>query len=391
MSEQAEPNGDSGRVVLRGVPRVGFYLDMQKHGDSKMRCPEDVPFPSCLRACLEYLGDALGCRKIGLRGQQWDCGCGYAHLMGVTGAAFKLSWGDGWRPDNVASWLVGRDPAEIFRRAFAAIGYGYEILRHGDLRREGDDSDAIARRHIIKSIRDRGRPVIAHGVIGPPEECIITGYDEAGDVLIGWSFFQNSAEWGASIETEPNGMFRKRDWFADTWSLLLIGEKGEQPHPKQVYRDAFEWGLEVIRTPTRFQCHNGLAAYDSWAEHLLRDEDFATDDIVTLRDRFMVHDDAVGAVAEGRWHASVFLTQAAMASGLNAPELYAAASCCAAEHDLMEKVWGLVGGLGRDDEKVRKLADPDVRRQMVPIIRRARDRDAEVADHIENALTGSKR
>ncbi|NQT50456.1 hypothetical protein HQ576_00310 [bacterium] len=39
------------RVVLDGVPRVGFYFDQQKHDDSKMRCPEDVPLPSCLRAC----------------------------------------------------------------------------------------------------------------------------------------------------------------------------------------------------------------------------------------------------------------------------------------------------------------------------------------------------
>ena len=46
----------------------------------------------------------------------------------------------------------------------------------------------VARGHIIESIRDRGRPVIAHGVIGPPEECIIAGYDEGGDVSVGWNF-----------------------------------------------------------------------------------------------------------------------------------------------------------------------------------------------------------
>ena len=34
---------------------------------------------------------------------------------------------------------------------------------------------------IVESIRDKGRPVIAHGVIGPPEECIVAGYDEGGD------------------------------------------------------------------------------------------------------------------------------------------------------------------------------------------------------------------
>ena len=46
----------------------------------------------------------------------------------------------------------------------------------------------------------------------------------------------------------------------------------------------------------------------------------------------------------------------------------------------------VAGVVGYDDEKVRKLADPDVRRQMVPIIHQARDKDAEAADHIERAL-----
>ncbi|NQT50459.1 hypothetical protein HQ576_00325 [bacterium] len=41
------------------MPRVGFYFDQMKHDDSKTRCPEDVPLPSCLRACLEYLGDGV--------------------------------------------------------------------------------------------------------------------------------------------------------------------------------------------------------------------------------------------------------------------------------------------------------------------------------------------
>ena len=386
MANQPERSEKSARVVLDRVPRVGYYFDMQKHDDAKMRCPEDVCFPSCLRACLEYLGDGLGCRKTGLCSRQWGLGCGYAYLMGVTGSAFQLTWAPGWHPDNVASWLVGRDPGEVFRRGFEDVGYGYEILRHDDLRAQGPDNDQLARRRIVESIRDKGRPVIAHGVIGPPEECIIAGYDEGGDVLIGWSFFQNSPDCNRGVEFEPNGMFRKRDWFADTWSLVLIGDKTEPPARNEVYRAALRWALEVVRTPKRFDRHNGHAAYDAWAKHLLRDDEFATNDIAALRERFLVHDDAVGRVAEGRWYASIFLAQAAMDASLNAPALYAAASCCAAEHDLMWKIWALVGGMGHDDAKVRQLADPHVRRQIVPLIREARDKDAAASEHIEMAL-----
>jgi len=177
MASQQRGNG---RVVLDGVPPVGFYPSMQQRDDSRMRCPEDVPLPSCLRACLEYLGDGLGCRKIGL--------C--------------TDWG---------------------------LGYGVELLCGGELRKQGVDVEQRFRLAIIESIRDRGRPVIAHGVIGPPEECIVAGYDEGGDVLIGWNFFQGFDDCNAGVEREPKGMFRKREWAKDTWSLLIIGEKQDPP------------------------------------------------------------------------------------------------------------------------------------------------------------------
>ena len=48
-------------------------------------------------------------------------------------------------------------------------------------------------------------------------------------MLIGWSFFQGMPEFSAGLEFEPSGYFRKRDWFGDTESLVIIGEKGERP------------------------------------------------------------------------------------------------------------------------------------------------------------------
>ena len=373
------------RIVLDGVPPVGFYPDMQQREDSKARCPEDAMLPSCIRACLEYLGDGLGCRKTGLC-TDWGLGCGYAFLMGTTGAAFRLSWKEGWHEDNAATWLVSDDPTEVFRRAFASVGREVEILCGTRLREQGDDVESQFRAAILDSI-GRGVPVIAHGVVGPPEECIVAGYDDGGDTLIGWSFFQYWDECHPDQDFEPNGMFRKSDWFKDTWSLLVLGDRLPRPDVRQVYRDALAWALEVMRTPLRQgDRHNGLAAYDAWAEHLLKDEEFATDDLPALQQRFGVHDDTVGIVAEGRWYGSLFLAQAAQDGGLNAPELYAAASCCAAEHDLMWKVWGLVGGIGRDEAKARKLADPDVRRQIVAVIHEARDLDARAAEHVERAI-----
>jgi hypothetical protein len=393
MGEQSKPRDARSRVVLDAVPRVGFYGETRRHDDSRMRCPEDVPFPSCLRACLEFLGDGLGCKQMGLCRPVWKLGCGYAYLMGTTGAAFRLSWKPGWHPDNVASWLVSDDPSEIFRRGFASAGRDVEILCGGELRKQSLDVGEIFRDRIIESIRDQRRPVIAHGVVGPPEECIVTGYDENGDVLIGWSFFQHDDQFNAGVEFEPSGMFRKRGWRKDTWSVLLIGERRRPPDLRGVCLDALAWALDVVHSPVRGgDRHNGLAAYDAWAEHLLRDEDFATDDLAVLNERFTAHDDAVGTVAEGRWYASLFLAEAVGRLPYQmAADLLAAASCCAAEHELMWRVWGCVGGIGHGEARTRKLAEPDVRRRIVPILREARDKDAQAADHIERALAGRTR
>ncbi len=385
MEPGLRAEASSERVVLGGVPRVGFYHEMQQHAETKARCPEDVCFPSVVRACLEYLGDGLGCRQVGVWNKDWRLGCAYAYLMGTTGAAFRLNWKPGWHGDNVGTYLVSDDPSEIFRRGFASVGYGCEIVCKTF---EGQNSEALFRRKIVESIRDRGRPVIAHGVVGPPEECIVAGYDEGGDVLVGWNFFQSFPDCNAGVEFEPNGMFRKRDWFKDTWSLVLIGDRGERLKLGQAYREALEWALKVVREPKRYgDRHNGLAAYDAWAEHLLRDEEFATDDLAALRLRHEVHDDAVGTVAEGRWYASVFLAEAVhRLPGSIAEHLLAAGACYAAEHDLMWKAWAAVGGMGRDEAKVRKLAEPAVRRRLADTIRSARARDAEAADHLERAL-----
>ncbi|MFA4987523.1 MAG: hypothetical protein WC712_13150, partial [Candidatus Brocadiia bacterium] len=99
------------RVVLEGVPKVQFGLYDE--------IVQGVPLCACIRACLEYMGDDLGFESA--RGYPREDV--YVYLMGMTGAAFRLDWKPGWHGDNVASWLLGSDPADIFTRAFAAAGY----------------------------------------------------------------------------------------------------------------------------------------------------------------------------------------------------------------------------------------------------------------------------
>jgi hypothetical protein len=142
-----------------------------------------------------------------------------------------------------------------------------------------------------------------------------------------------------------------------------------------------------MRTPlTHGDRHNGIAAFDAWVTQLQRDEDFETDDMSVLWQRFSPHDDNVLVVAEGRHYGSVFLRQAASALPAAASELEAAADCCTAQHDRMWKVWGCLGGNGRSDAHVRRMADPSARREIVALLRQARAEDERVAEHIESAL-----
>jgi hypothetical protein len=376
------------RQILEGVPEIKFY------DGQGPRCPEDLTLPSVMRALMEYLGeDEFGCRSCRAIKPGCKIDCSYAFFTGVTGMAAFLSWKKGWEGDNGAYFYMAADPCAAEKAALRAAGYAMEVLEKVD----GRDNEGIFRQRVIAEIQ-KGRPVVAYGVVGPPEPALITGYDEGGDVLTGWSFFQKIPDFGAGLAFEPNGYFRKRDWFKDTLALLLIGEKGQRPPLKELYRDGLRWMLEVARipmvrpeadAPAWYQNRaNGLAAYTAWADQLVQDEDFPADDAVLFQ-RHDAHNMVVGNVAEARWYGTLFLIQASnpdMVHYSMIADLLHAAACYAAEHDLMWKLWDLAGGNG-NPEAFRKFADPAVRRAMVPIILEAGRQDAEATRYIEQALT----
>ncbi len=374
MSNSSTAGGSRQRCVIEGVPRVGFFPDVKGRGGKPW--PEDFIFPSCLRAILEYQGDTRN---------------DYVYLMGVSGAAFFLNWG-GWCGDNSAVYYMSADLGAVFRHTFEAIGLGNDPA---PVRCGPPPAHAEAIRERIIAETDAGRPCLAHGVVGPPETCIVTGYDDGGDVLIGWSFFQSwPDEWGnESLEFEPCGYFRKRGWEAVTWDVMAVGEQKARPDRKQAFREALAWGLQVARTARSWQGRaNGIAAFDAWIDHLQRDDviaDWKPGD--TDEPPFNVHRDATDVIAEGRWYASRFLArETPECMPYQASHLYAAASCYAAEHELMWRVWANEGGNARGEEQRAKFADPDVRRRSVGIIGQARDLDRQAADHIEAALNAAK-
>ncbi|MBE0698617.1 MAG: hypothetical protein IH586_16995 [Anaerolineaceae bacterium] len=367
----------SSKVVLQGVPRVHFYA-------GGPRCPEDICSASVIRAVMEYLGENIGCDHCQSKGRSWGLRCSYAYFMGVMGSAWQVAWVPGWNEASFTPEYLPGSKEDPYRRALEAVGYAVEFVNP----EAGED---VFRAKIVENIRDKGRPVIAFGIVGPPEPVIITGYDEDGDLLLGWSFFQDFPPFNEGLEYEINttgqpGYFRKRDWFKDAGGLVLIGEHGEMPDQEKIFEQSLRIGLDIMRTTQVKGAPAGTAGYDAWAEHLMHDEDFVGKTETELRHLHDAHNMGVGQIAEYRWYGSVWLVNTYAKAHYNlAEDLLKAAGCFAAEHALMWQLWNLAGGNGNPDAW-QKFTDPEVRRQMIPIILESRDKYAEGAAYIAQAL-----
>lgn len=383
------PDPDPVRLVLAGVPPVSFPGGAKNDGAPQMTC-----FPSCLGAVLRFLKEDFGSVEIDQRPlppihpmspgeSSTTLDKSYVLLMGATGAAFRLNWAPDWEPGSDLRWLSD-DPWAPFRQGFAAAGRSFEVVeKHGM-----PDDERLFRQRVIASIR-QGLPVIARGIIGPPEGCLVSGYDESGAVLTGWSFWQGDAKADPEVGFEPDGSFRKRAWFKDTESLLLIGERGPRPQPREQHRAALGWALQVMRTPLTHKTRaNGIAAFDAWAEALRRDGEFDGQDLAGLKRRMVAHLVATDVIAEGRWYAHNYLKTAALDLPEVKDRLRQAAELCRDEHDLVWEMWRVGGSwqqLG-EEAALRSFSAAATRRQLADMVLKLRDADREVAAAIEEAL-----
>ena len=339
VKQNANPR-PADRVILEGVPRIGYGIHL-------------CPFPGSLSACLEYLGDP----------------CDYDFLMGVSGAAFRRLWerDDG---GNVDLMYLAPEP---HRRVFEALGYRWRTVP----REKGQ---------MVAAIRDslaRGRPVIAFGIIGPPEAGIVAGYERGGEVLHGWSYFQDGAK---------QGYYRLDGWLekmseGPPFGLIVMGGKREsRPSRREVLASSLEWAVDLARRSNRPGLPNhvcGLAAYDAWADALEVDADYPADDLKALQTRAMVHCDQVVMLHE-RGSAAAFLRQLADV----APEATERLSAAAALYDEVaaagSKVWRWKHWMQPEAHKA--MAHAATRREFAKQIRAAAAKESQAVEHLEAAL-----
>ena len=190
----------------------------------------------------------------------------YDYVCAVSGSAFRTSFSmstDGW---NHGNYHVLHAP-DIIEHTFKMLGYKMTQYNRGDYERD---------KKLITDSIDRGVPVITlEGVINCSDACVISGYDNDGDVLLGYSPFMYIGD----DHDEPHddtGYFRKSSWHDGFFSednhgrIIIIEGKGEKLQKEIIFADT----LKIIKRLTEDVNiapgqYNGIAAHSAFAHTLL--------------------------------------------------------------------------------------------------------------------------
>lgn len=347
-------------MVLYGVPRVSYFKENEA---------EVTPFISSLRACLTYMGQEVS----------------YARLLAGSGAAFRMIWNTHeWDGANVDILVMRPDPCDPLKRAFAAAGRSYTLLPKAK-----DLSNKAEFIQLIKREIDAGRPLIGFGIIGPPEACVITGYRENGEVLLGWNFFQDMPEWKGSCETEDCGYFIRRNWYehSETVALMAVGDPVDVPDEKTFLKQTLEFALEVMETPRVGVRAAGFAAFLEWAKAISDDAEFSEKTLLPLLfTRLMCQNDAFTMVSEGRSYAACFMKEEADKFPEFADMLKEIGGIFRKEHETAWEMLEFQGGLEMGEYQAKMFAKKENRLRITELVKKCEQLDRRAAEGIRQLL-----
>lgn len=340
---------ESGRAVIEGVRRVTW-----KSG-------EMCEFASCLVSALGAIGEDVP----------------YEYVTGTSGAAFRFTLNPGaWDFGNYSIQNVSPDPFEPSRRALRAAGYACDIHTVGGAATAEDAA------RIMASI-DRGVPVLTSRVCGPSDCCIVTGYDAEGEVLLGWSTYQDIKD-DHDFPHDLTGYFRKPGWREHIPDYCLIGERLGRPPLREVYRDALAWAVHLMRTPAMGKKATGLRGLAVWAEEMRDDASFPAGDEGAMAERYI--STAINiTMLRDHCTAEAFLARAAEDVPEWQPEIGRAAGCYAE----VARIRAGMDALIPDDFSPpgwAGIAQPTVRRAFADEIDRIREMEDRAIGEIEGLL-----
>lgn len=358
---QKEKYQNSDSTILYGVPKVEWGT----YGGS-------TPYPICLKACADYLGEDLD----------------YATLLVSCGGAFRFTWNTAeWDLGNVDIYHTFTEGAEetVYSYAAKALGREFSILGRNDTTTKEEFI------HFIKQHIDEGYPCIAQGIIGPPEACIITGYRDNGNTLLGWNFFQHDPAFGGEIQFDECGYFICDNWWenTDTQSVMCLGPVIEEAHST---KDILQTAVTVMTPRKDGSYHKGIAGFSSWADMLCDDTAFPITNDAILFERMLCQDDATTCLTDGRGCAAEYFKKLSE----NETELVSVeikekyntlANLFAKEKQLAEQTWSLLSDWDNMEQRPAKLAEKEVREKACAYIKQIEALENQIFSILQELIT----
>ena len=223
--------------VLQCVPSLGWGKNIE------------CTFIGALDATLRYLGESID----------------YVYLMGISGAAFRLSFHQPeWCPSSPCA-AIGPFPDYSTK----AVGYNSQWYYLDDERfnwaNEGVESSRIkSQDEMIKIIReeiDNGRPILGVGLISPPDWGIITGYKDGK--LLCRTYYDKTEEYSVA-DNFPRIIFTLKKNESSTLDKM------------ETIRESLKQAVKLVNTEKIEEKYaNGFAAYVAWIKDLENEEMFS--------------------------------------------------------------------------------------------------------------------
>lgn len=341
-------------TILYGVPKVEY---------GAYNC--GTPFPICLKAVLNYLGEDVT----------------MDYTMVASGAAFRLAWNrTKWDLSNVDIYHTFEESNDVYRLGAEALGREFEFLGRS-AKTEKEEFIRFIKKHI-----DEGYPCIALGIIGPPEACIITGYREDGNVLLGWNFFQNDPDFSSDVEIDESGYFISRKWWenTDTQAVMCMGSvAGEQMPKEQIIKNA----VRALSAREEGNYSKGIAAYAAWREMLSENSHFhVKDNYSVLFEKLLCQNDAMQSLWDGRGKAAEYFRNEADVQKETGKEYREIADAFMETSKCAGQMISLLGSWDNMDGMLKNLADSDIRKQLCEQISAAERADTKALDKLKLVL-----
>ncbi len=288
ISMNKERYRDNDSTILYGVPKVQWGA----YGGN-------TPYPVCLKACLDYLGEDVS----------------YEYVMVSGGAAFRLTWNETtWDLSNVDIYHTLKESSDIYFLGAEALGREFEFQTR-EKKTTKQEFIQFVKRHI-----DAGYPCIAQGIIGPPEACVITGYRNQGETLLGWNFFQDEPDFAGSLTKDESGYFVCDNWWEnkDTQGAMCLGPVCKN---KFTHKEIVQNAVKVMTGRREGNYAKGVAAYDAWYKMLDDDANFQGGDNETvLVEKILCQNDAMTSLTDGRNCAAKYFNSLAQSDEIAAEE-----------------------------------------------------------------------